>query len=95
MLQEEAKRLVGREVKILTALSPAKLAECVEGNMVEWIQLKGRLPNVELHRDSDVLWTFSSTNGSVNHVCALRFKPETVDPALVSSSTTTNGIAQQ
>ena len=74
--------MAAKKRKILTDLSPAKLAECVEGNLVEWVQLKGRLPNVELHCDSDVVWTFSSTNGRPNHICAARFKPETVDARL-------------
>ena len=58
--------------------SPAAVA-AVEGNVVEWTRLKGRLPGVELHDDGDAVWLFSTTPGRGGAVAGARFTDETAD----------------
>lgn len=57
---------------VLTEVTDANLAQAAGWNHVAWITALGRLPTVELHVESDAVWTIARRPSWHNHVCALR-----------------------
>jgi predicted GNAT family acetyltransferase len=71
--------MTGTRPEILADLSSPLLIAAVEENVVAWTRLKGRLPEVELHDDGDVVWVFSTQPGRGGAVSGARFTAASVD----------------